>query len=554
MSNSTPDITIQYVDEIRCKIVARREIMIALKGEFSFFAEGYKFHPLYKQGRWDGRISMIDGKGLFYNGLLKSLLKYCKSKTLSINVEDIARYKADIISDETINKLASYIKFTPYDYQLASIKEGLSKRKMLCISPTGSGKSIIAHLFYRYCMDNNIPLLITVPSVGLVSQLYSDFQEYIADDHSVEDNVHCIFAGQEKNTNKNCVISTWQSLATIEDPTWFKRFGFYICDEAHLAKGAEISKIIDNLNTCRYRVGMTGTLSGAAMHEIEMQARFGDIFKMVTTRELIDRGILTDLDINCMRLVYPKAEVDRFHGFCKNDYQREIDYLINSVERNNYIVNLGLTLPGTNLMLFNRVEGHGMLLMEMLEEKCIEHKKKVFYISGKVKAKERERIRKLLDGEMPLFNTVTFTNGSTKVFDDEVHLYRDIKSMVGSCLPDTYYAEDDDTSRIVASVDQSEGAYILLASYGTMSTGISIKKLDNLVFCHPYKGRILNLQSIGRILRKSVTKDMVQLYDLIDDFRKGKKENHTYKHGTIRMEIYESEEFNYELHEVKLGS
>lgn len=551
--NQLPDITIQYVDEIRCKIVARREIMIALKDEFSFFAEGYKFHPLYKQGKWSGRISMIDGKGLFYNGLLKSLLKYCKSKSLSINVEGIARYKSDVISDETINKLASYVKFPPYDYQLASIKEGLSKRKMLCISPTGSGKSLIAYLFYRYCMDNNISLLITVPSVGLVSQLYSDFQDYVSDDHNVEDNVHCIFAGQEKDTNKKCVISTWQSLATIEDPTWFKRFGFYICDEAHLAKGAEISKIIDKLNTCRYRVGMTGTLSGAAMHEIEMQARFGDIFKMVTTRELIDRGILTDIHINCMRLTYSKDEVKRFNAFCKKDYQREIDYILNSVERNDYIVELGLTTPGTSLMLFNRVEGHGMLLMEMLEAKCVEHKKKVFYISGKVKAKERERIRKLLDGEMPLYNTVTFTDGSTKIFDDEVQPYRDITSMVGSSLPDTYYTENDDTSRIVANVDQSEGAYVLLASYGTMSTGISIKKLDSLILCHPYKGRILNLQSIGRILRKSITKDLVELYDLIDDFRMGKKENHTYKHGTIRMEIYESEEFEYDIIEKKLN-
>ena len=416
-----------------------------------------------------------------------------------------------------------------------------------------SGKSLIAYLFYRYCMDNNISLLITVPSVGLVSQLYSDFQDYVSDDHNVEDNVHCIFAGQEKDTNKKCVISTWQSLATIEDPTWFKRFGFYICDEAHLAKGAEISKIIDKLNTCRYRVGMTGTLSGAAMHEIEMQARFGDIFKMVTTRELIDRGILTDIHINCMRLTYSKDEVKRFNAFCKKDYQREIDYILNSVERNDYIVELGLTTPGTSLMLFNRVEGHGMLLMEMLEAKCVEHKKKVFYISGKVKAKERERIRKLLDGEMPLYNTVTFTDGSTKIFDDEVQPYRDITSMVGSSLPDTYYAENDNTSRIVANVDQSEGAYVLLASYGTMSTGISIKKLDSLILCHPYKGRILNLQSIGRILRKSITKDLVELYDLIDDFRMGKKENHTYKHGTIRMEIYESEEFEYDIIEKKLN-
>lgn len=326
-----------------------------------------------------------------------------------------------------------------------------------------------------------------------------------------------------------------------------------VVKNCHLASAKSLSEIIDKLNTCRYRVGMTGTLSGAAMHEIEMQARFGDIFKMVTTRELIDRGILTDIHINCMRLTYSKDEVKRFNAFCKKDYQREIDYILNSVERNDYIVELGLTTPGTSLMLFNRVEGHGMLLMEMLEAKCVEHKKKVFYISGKVKAKERERIRKLLDGEMPLYNTVTFTDGSTKIFDDEVQPYRDITSMVGSCLPDTYYTENDDTSRIVANVDQSEGAYVLLASYGTMSTGISIKKLDSLILCHPYKGRILNLQSIGRILRKSITKDLVELYDLIDDFRMGKKENHTYKHGTIRMEIYESEEFEYDIIEKKLN-
>jgi len=557
MENKYVDITVQYVDEIRCRILTRKEILYSLKTEFSFFANGYKFHPLYKQGRWDGRISMIDGKGLFYNGLLKALLTHCKERGLSIKVEDIQKYMPTKIEDSVIDQLSSYIKFPPYDYQQRSVKEALSKRKLLILSPTSSGKSLIAYMLYRYCVDNNLPLLITVPSVGLVTQLLSDFESYVSDDHNVAENVHTIYTGQEKITDKLCTISTWQSCTNM-DKEWFSRYKFYICDEAHGSSAKEISAIIDNLNNCPHRIGMTGTLNGTNIHEIEMHARFGEIFKMVTTRELIDRGLVTDIDINCVRLIHDKIEIDRFHGFCKNDYQREIDYLLNSTERNDYIINLGLTLPNTTLMLFNRIEGHGMKLMEQLEEKALQYRKKVFYIAGSVKAKERERIRKQLDGEMPLFHVITFNDGSTATIDanaisqDDLAVYRD-KSLPLDLLDEQYmFIQPGTNNRTVTNIELVEGSYILLASYGTMSTGISIKKLHNLIFCHPFKGKILNLQSIGRILRKSNDKNKVYLYDLIDDYRKGKKINHTYKHGTARMEIYESEEFNYELIEQKI--
>jgi superfamily II DNA or RNA helicase len=85
-----------------------------------------------------------------------------------------------------------------------------------------------------------------------------------------------------------------------------------------------------------------------------------------------------------------------------------------------------------------------------------------------------------------------------------------------------------------------------------LSTGINIKNLHNLIFAHPFKGKILNLQSIGRILRKSDVKNKVYLYDISDDFRKGKIENHVYKHMIKRVEIYEEEEFDYEIINVTL--
>lgn len=550
-----PDITIQYVDEIRCRIIAAREILYNLKAEYSFYANGYKFHPKFKQGLWDGRISMIDGKGLFYNGLLKSLLKYCKNKGLTIKVEDIKKYMPDTIEDSYIKTLSSYVKFSPYDYQQTSVKEALSKRKLLILSPTSSGKSLIIYLLYRHCVDNNLNLLITVPSTSLCEQLYSDFESYVSDDHKVEDYTAKLYGGQDKSVEKLVYISTWQTCSGMS-PEWLSQFDFYICDEAHQGNAKELSSIIDNLPGCRYRIGLTGTLNGSNIHEIEMHARFGDIFKMVTTKELIERGIVTDININMVKLSRPKKEVEFFHAICKNEYQREIDWLINSEERNNYIINLGLTLPTNTLLLFNRIDAHGMKLFEMMTEKAVQYKKKIFYITGSVKTKDREIIRKSLDGDLPIFYDLHLENGTVITVDGEFYDINTINKYIGQDVmidfdPDHIYSTGDTNSKLV-KVETTEGSFNLLASYGTLAVGVNIKRLHNLIFCHPFKGRILNLQSIGRLLRKSEVKNKVYLYDLIDDYRKGKKINHTYKHAIARMEIYEEEGFEYDIIEQQI--
>ena len=420
-----------------------------------------------------------------------------------------------------------------------------------------SGKSLIAYMLYRYCVDNNLPLLINVPSTSLCEQLLSDFKDYVSDDHDVDKYVATLYGGQDKETTKPVIISTWQTCSNMPGE-WFKKFKFYIVDEAHGSSAKELSAIIDHLNNCPYRIGMTGTLNGSNIHEIEMHARFGEIFKMVTTRELIDRGLVTDIDIKCVRLLHDKQEIDRFHGFCKNDYQREIDYLLNSAERNDYIINLALGLDTTTLMLFNRIEGHGMKLLDMIQEKSVEYKKKVFYIAGSVKTKQREQIRKQLDGELPDFHIVKFADGRTATFDGEFVTYEQLLAYRGKTLdiesfdPSHIFVQPGSESFVVSDIETVKGCYILLASYGTLAVGVNIRNLHNLIFCHPFKGRILNLQSIGRILRKSNSKNIVYLYDLCDDYRKGKKVNHTYKHATARLEIYEGEEFNYELIEERI--
>lgn len=546
---SNYDIVVDYVDEIKCKITTRKEILYSLRNAFSFYADGYKFHPKYKQGLWDGKINMIDIKGNFPSGILKRILRHCKEDGLSIKVNDIHRYKTVDVSPELIQTLCSYSRFEPYDYQQTAIKHILGKKKLLLKSPTSSGKSLMIYLTYRWCVDNDIPMLITVPSTSLAEQLISDFRDYVADDHNVDEFVDALYSGKDKNTPKPVIISTWQTCAKMPE-AWIKKFKFYVCDEAHGASSAELTKIINNMTTCEYRIGFTGTLNGAEMHEIEMNARFGDIYQTITTRELIDRGIVTDILIASIQLKYSAEDLAHFWKYAGSDYQKEVDFIIDSDVRNKYIINKAMNLDGNTLMLFNFIERHGDKLLDSLNAQRLKYKKRIMYVSGKVKTDKRENIRKQMDSDLPEFYEINFEKG--KIIVDSIDVdFSSINTHIGKelnveCLECDYYIEGD-INGVVKNINVVEGSYILLATYGTLSTGINIKNLHHLIFCHSYKGKIRILQSIGRILRKSKVKNKVYLHDLVDDFRKGKKENHSFRHGEIRLELYDEEQFDYEI-------
>lgn len=546
---SNYDIVVDYVDEIKCKITAKKEILYSLRNAFSFYADGYKFSPKYKSGVWDGKINLIDIKGSFPSGILKRILRHCKEDGLTIKVNDIHHYKSVDVSDELIQSLCTYCQYDPYDFQQNALKQILSKKKLLIKSPTSSGKSLMIYLTYRWCVDNNIPLLITVPSTSLAEQLISDFREYVSDDHDVDKYADTLYSGKDKDTNKLVIISTWQTCAKMPE-TWVKKFRFYICDEAHGASSVELTKIISHMTQCEYRVGFTGTLNGAEMHEIEMNARFGDIYTTITTRELIDRGIVTDILIKSIQLKYSEDTTSHFWKYSGGDYQKEIDFIIDNESRNKYIIDKALNLDGNTLMLFNFIERHGDALLSSLLENRLKYKKRIMYVSGKIKTKDREIIRKQMDSDLPEFYDINFENGKITVDSKDVD-FSNINTYIGKelnveCLECDYYINGD-INGVVKSINKVDGGYILLATYGTLSTGINIRNLHHLIFCHSYKGKIRILQSIGRILRKSKVKNKVYLHDLTDDFRKGKKTNHCYRHGEIRLELYDEEQFDYEI-------
>jgi superfamily II DNA or RNA helicase len=312
-------------------------------------------------------------------------------------------------------------------------------------------------------------ILVIVPTTSLVEQLFKDFKDY---GYNSERNVHRIYSGHEKETNKRVIISTWQSIYNLPKK-WFEQFGMIIGDEAHLFKAVSLTKLMTKLEKTKYRVGLTGTLDGTKTHKLVLEGLFGNVNKVVSTSELQEKKQLAELKI--MGLVLQHDQTAR--SFMKDKtYQEEMDYLVSNEKRNKYIRNLASSLNGNTLCLFQYVEKHGKKLLEMIQEKATD--KNVFYVHGGVETDEREKIREI--------------------------------------------------------TEKSDNA-IIVASYGTFSTGINIRNLHNIIFASPSKSRIRNLQSIGRGLRLKDDNGMATLYDLSDDISYNDKENYT-RYSTLKKE------------------
>ena len=165
-----------------------------------------------------------------------------------------------------------------------------------------------------------------------------------------------------------------------------------MCDEAHLASSKEISKIIDNLAHAKLRFGLTGTLDGTDLHELEMIGRFGRLYRVVSTSDLMESGDLAKLKVNFLKLKYPLNEC-KLISKKSTEYQQEIKYITEHEARNKLLVKLGVNQNKNTLMLFNYVEGHGKKLFDIMKAECEAKGKKLFYISGETKPDDREKIR-----------------------------------------------------------------------------------------------------------------------------------------------------------------
>jgi len=305
-----------------------------------------------------------------------------------------------------------------------------------------------------------------------------------------EENIHIIMSGREKNTDAEVVITTWQSIYKLPK-SWFSQFEVVIGDEAHLFKAKSLTTIMTNLSQCKYRFGFTGTLDGTQTHKLVLEGLFGEVKKVTTTAQLIEEKHLSPFKIKCLILQY--KDEDR-KLMAKKKYHEEMDFIVRNEARNKFTENLTLSLKGNTLILFQFVDKHGKVIFENLNKK-VKDGRKVFFVHGGVDGVDREKIRKIV-------------------------------------------AQESDA--------------IIVASYGTFSTGINIPEIHNIIFASPSKSLIRVLQSIGRGLRKSSTKEIATLYDISDDLSWKETKNHTIKHFAERIKIYTDEHFEYKFYPYKL--
>lgn len=570
------DITIHFKDELKCYLECDRSVAIGIKDKFSFFAKGYKFNPKFKAGSWDGKISLYNlGSKEFYVGLIPDLYKWAKKAGYKIgfNSAHINNFKPAFKFDnsyftDVVPKIA---KFPPKDYQVKYVEEALKWNKLAILSPTGSGKSFTIFLILRYILLNtDYKILINVPSISLVEQLYSDFKDYAIDGWDIEKEVTKVYGGQEEDLKARVVISTWQSCQS-KPQSYYSRFDGYICDEAHSASSKVLTGIIDKLSHAPLRFGLTGTLDGTELHELEIIARFGRVHRVVSTADLMESGDLADLSVNFLKLNYPEED-SKLVANERVDYHQEIDFIINHKKRNELLVKLAMNQKKNTLMLFNFVEKHGKLLLEDLNAVADKNLKRIFFIYQKVSGDEREEIRKTLDGADPTWFDITFEDDTFIRFksSDQIRL-KSGKTKFASEITildqiDSVWLEDKIYNGLnyktayklqkIKKIVKQVGTNILLASYGTLAVGVNIKNLHTLILCHPLKAKIRTLQSIGRILRAVEGKGQVKLIDIVDNLcytRRTKTQiNTTYKHFLERLKIYEAEQFKYTITEYAL--
>jgi hypothetical protein len=312
--------------------------------------------------------------------------------------------------------------------------------------------------------------------------MFKDFQDY---GWNAEDFCHRIYSGREKTNQAPVVITTWQSIYKLPR-TFYDEFDVVIGDEAHQFKSKSLVGIMTKMDNTKYRFGFTGSLDGSQTHKWVLEGLFGPSYKVAQTKELIEKGHLSKLQIKVLILKHNPREFE--------NYEDEIQFIITHEKRNKFIKNLVLDLKGNTLVLFSRVETHGEPLFNLINT-SIKNDRKVFYVHGGVDAEEREKVRE---------------------------------------------------------ITERENNAIIVASYGTFSTGINIKNLHNVIFASPSKSRIRNLQSIGRVLRKGDNKTQAVLYDIADDCTFRSRKNYTLNHLIERVKIYNEENFNYEFIQVNL--
>lgn len=486
------DLQIVKVNEVRMRIIADMSIREELNDYFKFEDPNYTPNPFSK---WDGIVRLFTkSSGLIDIGLLFEVFKFAKGNGYTLELDPALKYIQDIPDDEIkefIDNLNAkirtenhdYIDAETRDYQYDTIAKAMRQTRCVCELATSAGKSFILYVMARYyrqrreALESPLRTLIVVPSIHLVTQLYDNFEEY-AHGSDWKPVVHTQLIFEGATKDISKPIVISTWQGIQDQPKeWFHQFGDIVVDEVHTSKSEKLSYILNNCIYADQRLGVTGTLANTKVAGLQVVAHFGAYHKIITARDLINLGYATDIQVKMIELKHSLGDAI---DLSDGDYQKEIEYLISHGPRNDLIVKMAMNLKGNVAIMFDRIDAHMMLVYEKLKAL----KENVYVINGEVDIKVRRQIQAAME-------------------------------------------EGEDIT--------------LLASYGTMQQGVSIKKLHHLILAHPSKSYIRVIQTLGRLMRQHSSKDVATIWDLIDNLSYNGGRNHALRHSHERYRFYLTE-------------
>ena len=481
------DIIINKKNEVYLEVECEPHIKYELSEYFTFEVPDAKFMPQYKKKYWDGKIRLFSpANGQLYIGLLHYLTEWAEERDYTYS------YRENQFYGQVTEKDPYILPATVKEY-LDYLTEGTN------ISPRDYQYNAV----YK-ALKNYRKIILSPTGSGKSFRIYSLVRYFtaaqlktliIVPSISLVTQLFKDFQDYGWNAEDYC-HQIYQGEAKVSDApvvitTWQS---IYKLPKKYFDSYTAV--IGDECHTFKAK-SLTSIMT--KLHEAKYRIGFTGTLDGTKTHRLVLEGLfgLSDRVTSTADLMKRdqltqlkiKILALKHESYKFANYQDEMEYIVTHGKRNTFIKNLVSDLKGNTLVLFNYVEKHGEPLFDLINN-SIGDTKKVFFVHGGVEASEREEIRRL--------------------------------------------AEVNDNC-------------VIIASYGTFSTGINIKNLHNIIFASPSKSRIRNLQSIGRVLRKGDNKAQAVLYDIADDFSRGSYINYTLNHLKERIKVYNEEQFNYEI-------
>lgn len=483
----------------------------------------YRFMKRVKLGVWDGSIDHFKN-GYIDFGLWQEVYQCCKQYGYNFTVENQSQFpiNKNILKEDIIKFVETFYKdhktksgdqFMPYDHQIDAIFQILKYQFGIVEIATAGGKSLVfgTLLFYYLTVVNpDAKILLIVPNISLVTQFYNDLGDYnygfnednktpldIRIDEVMSDKPRKYRDGEKK---PNIYIGTYQSLEKYPRE-WFRQFDVVAADEAHTCKATTLIEILSKtMGSAKLRFGMSGTYPPPESVEIlTIQSVLGPKLINISAKDLMDKGLISNVKIKAILLHHDNHKfAEDVSNVKKHDGQQawllEKEYVSNSTKRKNFVKKLVDKFKSNSLLLFHNIE-YGIDLYNFLKDNCQE--KDIYYIDGSTPMEKREYVKNKME-------------------------------------------------------DTSSNPKILVASFGTTSTGVNIKAITNIIFAQAFKSDQVIRQSIGRGLRLHSEKNKLIVFDLVDIFHPDYKTTLWKQYESRRDNIYKKQKYPFDELKVKL--